>query len=57
MKVFTKNIKIFFECDEDCPRKGMVIESDPAELASSGPPICKVCNNETVISDECLVTN
>jgi len=57
MKVLTKNIKLYFECDEDCPRRGKVIESDPAELARSGPPVCSVCNNETAINDECIIAN
>ena len=57
MKVLTKNVKLFFECDEDCPKNGEIIESDPSELARSGPPICPVCNNETMMHDECLITN
>lgn len=57
MRVLTKNIKIIFECDEECPKKGEPIETDPADLAASGPPICPICNEETAINEWCLVTN
>ena len=60
MKVLTKNIKLFFECvtddDKRCPTPQKQ-ESDPAELALSGPPVCPVCQEEMAIDEWCLMTN
>lgn len=57
MKVLTKNVKLYFECVTEGLPHSEVIESDPAELAMSGPPICPICNEEMAINDECLVAN
>ena len=57
MKTLTKNIKLFFECDEDCPKNGEPIETDPVDLSESGPPVCPICNEVTAMSEWCLVSN
>ena len=60
MKILTQNVKLYFECVNDnedkCPTPQKTI-SDPYELTLPGVPICSVCNEEMVISDECLITN
>jgi hypothetical protein len=59
MKVLTKNVKLYFECDtdlSDCPAPQKE-ESDPHELTISGVPICQRCGSEMVLDPECLITN
>jgi len=55
MRVLTKNVKVYFECGNDC--KTEPVETDVYDLIESGHPICSRCNEQMTLSDECLVTN
>ncbi len=58
MKVLTKNIKLSFECENDCPEQNRrVIQTDPADLIESGHPVCPTCNEKMTLDNWCLVTN
>ena len=56
MKILTQNVKVFFECENDCPNSESVT-TDVPDLIESGTPICPICNERMTLGNECLITN
>jgi hypothetical protein len=56
MKVLTRNVKLIFECNNNCSYD-QETEMNPSKLILVGIPSCPKCNEKMSVKDECLIIN
>lgn len=56
MKVLAQNVRLFFECINDCPNNKEE-QIDLKKLITIGAPVCPICDEEMKLQKDCLVIN